>query len=291
MIMRIGTMSILFREHLDTDKHIDYIECMKRVKAVGFDVIDLNLCQLCGHKTTLHLPTWQKDAEEIAQTAQELGLSLPQCHLPFKSTKVKWQTAEDYAYFIEMFYRAIDVAAVIGFPWAVIHPDRYFNIPESENWDLDKFIAENHKEYDPLVEYALKKGVNIAFENMNRGRFSQAEELVEYIDSYKDDRIGACWDTGHAHMHYKGGDQWDPLHVVGHRLHATHIHDNRAKDDLHLLPFDGTINWPRVVAALRDIQYTGDFVSEAGSNFWTPDDMKDYIGRHAHFVMEKVLSL
>ena len=289
--MRVGTMSILFREQLGTGEHIGYVECLKRVKAAGFDVVDLNLCQICGHKTTLHLDSWQKDAEEIARTAHDLGLSLPQCHLPFKSVKVKWQEPEDYKYFIEMFYRAIDVAAVIGFPWAVIHPDRYFNIPESENWDLDTFIAKNHEEYDPLVEYALNKGVGIAFENMNRGRFSQAEELVAYIDSYHDDRVGACWDTGHANMHYKGGDQWDPLHVVGHRLHATHIHDNRAKDDLHLLPYDGTINWPRVVAALRDIQYTGDFVSEAGSNFWTPNDMKDYVGRHVHYVMEKVLAL
>jgi len=289
--MRVGTMSILFREQLGTGEHIGYVECLKRVKAAGFDVVDLNLCQICGHKTTLHLDSWQKDAEEIARTAHDLGLSLPQCHLPFKSVKVKWQEPEDYKYFIEMFYRAIDVAAVIGFPWAVIHPDRYFNIPESENWDLETFIRKNHEEYDPLVEYALKKGVGIAFENMNRGRFSQAEELVAYIDSYHDDRVGACWDTGHANMHYKGGDQWDPLHVVGHRLHATHIHDNRAKDDLHLLPYDGTINWPRVVAALRDIQYTGDFVSEAGSNFWTPNDMKDYVGRHVHYVMEKVLAL
>lgn len=289
--MRIGTMSILFREQLGTDEHIGYIECLRRAKAAGFDVVDFNLCRLCSHKTTFHLPTWQKDAEDIAQTAQDLGISLPQCHLPFKSAKVNWQTPEDYAYFIQMFYRAIDVAAVIGFPWAVIHPDRYFVVPGSESWDLDQFIAENHREYDPLVEYALKKGVGIAFENMNRGRFSQAEELVAYIDSYKDARIGACWDTGHANMHYKGGDQWEPLHIVGRRLHATHIHDNNAKDDLHLLPFEGTIDWPRVVAALRDIQYTGDFISEAASNFHTPNDMKDYIGRHAHYVMEQVLNL
>lgn len=287
--MRIGTMSILFREHLGTGEHMSHVESLKRAKAAGFDVVDLNLCQICGHKTTLHLDTWQKDAEEIRRTAEDLGISLPQCHLPFKSTKVKWQEPEDYKYFIEMFYRAIDVAAVIGFPWAVIHPDRYFVVPESENWDLDTFIKKNHEEYDPLVEYALKKGVGIAFENMNRGRFSQAEELVAYIDSYRDDRVGACWDTGHANMYYKGGDQWDPLHVVGHRLHATHIHDNRAKDDLHLMPYDGTIDWPRVVAALRDIGYTGDFVSEAASNFYTPDSVKDAVARHLYFLMQEVL--
>ena len=289
--MRVGTMSILFREQLGTGEHIGYVECMERVKRAGFDVIDLNLCQLCAHKTTLHQDNWQQETEKIGEAAARLNLSLPQCHLPFKSAKVKWQSPEDYAYYMQMFYRAIDVAAMLKFPWAVVHPDRYFNIPESAEWDLDKFIAENHKEYDPLVEYALKKGVGIAFENMNKGRFALAEELVAYIDSYHDDRVGACWDTGHANMYYKGGDQWEPLHVVGHRLHATHIHDNRAKDDLHLLPFEGTIDWPRVVAALRDIHYTGDFVSEAGCNYHTPEFMKDYTARHAYYVYSQVLAL
>lgn len=286
--MRFGTMSILFREQLGTDAHIDYIECMKRVKAAGFDAIDLNLCQLCAHKTTLHLPTWQKDAEEIAQTARDLQLALPQCHLPFKSVKVKWQSEEDYAYYIRMFYRAIDVAAIIGFPWAVVHPDRYAARGEMT---FEELVRENHKEYDPLVEYALKKGVGIAFENMNKGYFADAHELVAYIDSYKDDRVGACWDTGHGNMYYQGGDQWEPLHIVGHRLHATHIDDNRAKDDLHLLPWEGTVNWPRVIAALQDIRYDGTLILEGFINLFAPEDLKDENGRHAFRVMRHLSEL
>ncbi len=280
--MQFGTMSILFREQLGTDEHIGYIESLTRIRRAGFTNADLNLCQLCAYKTTLHLPTWQRDAEQIAQTAQDLGLSLPQCHLPFKSKKTKWQTAEDYAFYIEMFYRAVDVAAVIGFPWAVVHPDRY---PLREEMDLETLIQENHKEYDPLVDYALKKGVNIAFENMNAGHFAKAEELVEYIDSYHDDRVGACWDTGHANMYYKGGDQWEPLHTVGHRLHCTHIADNRAKDDLHLLPWEGTIDWPRVIAAMRDISYDGALILEPFINNYSPDHLKDINGRYAFEVM------
>lgn len=289
--MRIGTMSFLFREQLGTEDHIDYIECMERSKRAGFEVIDLNLCQLSAFKTTLHQDNWQEETEKIAEAKEKLGISFPQCHLPFKSGKVRWQTPEDYAFYQKMFYRAIDVAAMLGFPWAVVHPDRYPANPDSAQWDLDTLIAENHREYDPMVEYALNKGVGIAFENMNRGHFAQAEELVAYIDSYHDDRVGACWDTGHANMFYEGGDQWDPLHVVGHRLHATHIHDNRAKDDLHLIPYQGTIDWPRVMAALRDIGYTGDFVSEAGCNVHTPNELKDMTAHHLYDVMCYLMTL
>lgn len=280
--MQFGAMSILFREQRGTDAHIGYIDCMKRVKAAGFDAIDLNLCQLCAHKTTLHLPAWQKDAEEIAQAAADLGLRLPQCHLPFKSAKVNWRSEADYAYYLQMFYRAIDVAAVIGFPWAVVHPDRY---KEREEMDFDALVRENHREYDPLVEYALKKGVNIAFENMNKGHFSDARELVEYIDSYHDARVGACWDTGHANMYYKGEKQWDALHTVGSRLHATHIDDNRAKDDLHLLPWEGTVDWQCVTAALRDIGYDGTLILEGFINLYAPNFLKDENARHACRVM------
>ena len=285
--MQFGTMSILFREQLGTDAHIDYIECMRRVKAAGFDAIDLNLCQICAHKTTLHLHTWQKDAETIAKTAQDLGLKLPQCHLPFKSSKVKWKSDDDYAYYTKMFYRAIDVAALIGFPWAVVHPDRY---PLREKMDLPQLISENHKEYDPLVEYALKKGVNIAFENMNKGHFGLAEELVEYIDSYQDARVGACWDTGHGNMIYKG-DQTAALKIVGKRLHATHIHDNRSETDLHLLPWEGHINWTAFMAAMHDIDYQDTLVLEPSVNYWSPESLKDENGRHAFEVMRQLSAL
>lgn len=283
--MKFGTMSILFREQLGTDAHMSYVESLTRIARAVFRVADLNLCQLCAHKTTLHQDNWQEETEKIAQAANRLGIELAQCHLPFKSAKVKWQTPEDYAYYLQMFYRAIDVAAMLGIPWAVVHPEKNAAHPE---WTRAQHFEANHREFDPIVEYALGKGLGIAFENMHTGFCSQAEDLAALIDSFGDTRVGACWDTGHAHIQYKG-DQWGPLHVIGHRLHCTHIADNRGETDLHLLPWEGHIQWPRVMAAFKDIQYPGALILEPAINYWAPDALKDENGRHAYEVA-KLLS-
>ncbi len=292
--MKIGTMSILFREQLHSSDHIGYVESMTRIAKAGFESVDLNLCQLCAHKTTLHGDDWRQETEKIADAAAQLGLAMPQCHLPFKSEKVKWREPQDYAYYIEMFYRAIDVASMLGIPWAVIHPEID---NEHDASDLDARILTTRREYDKLIEYALKKSLNIAYENM-RGtakdptRFcALAEELAALVDSYRDDRIGVCWDTGHANGSYRGGDQWDALHVIGNRLHCTHIHDNRGTDDLHLLPWEGKIDWQSVMDALRDIGYPGDMILEPSANYFTPEALKDETARHAFEVARYLVTL
>ena len=41
------------------------------------------------------------------------------------------------------------------------------------------------------------------------------------------------------------------------RIFAVHLHDNDKSDDLHLLPFDGTIDWNHVIRKLKECNYNG----------------------------------
>lgn len=40
-------------------------------------------------------------------------------------------------------------------------------------------------------------------------------------------------------------------------VYAVHLHDNDKSDDLHLLPFDGTIDWKYVMNKLKECNYNG----------------------------------
>ncbi|MBQ4564213.1 MAG: sugar phosphate isomerase/epimerase [Lachnospiraceae bacterium] len=289
--MKVGTMTILFREQNKTPEQISHAESLRRIAAAGFESADLNLCLLAAHKTGLHLDNWKKEADEIIKAAEESHLSLPQCHLPFKSKKVKWQTSEELAYYNEMCFRAVDVASYIGIPWAVIHPERYQN----SGFTSEQKRKKNIEYYASLVDYALSKNVNLAFENMRRqgngeGYCFQAEELIELIDSYGDDRIGACWDTGHAHSCY--ADQYEPLLKLGPRLHCTHINDNLGgPGDHHLIPFSGAVNWESVMKALREINYSGDLILESFINRSTPNVLKDDMARAAYLAERYLLEV
>ena len=90
-----------------------------------------------------------------------------------------------------------------------------------------------------ITEYAKNLGVKVAFEN------TKIQGYLEYVlENIKDDNVGICFDTGHYHVHF---DDKFNFEFFKNRIFAVHLHDNDKSDDLHLLPFDGTIDWNYVI--------------------------------------------
>lgn len=277
--MKLSAMTLLFRDQRDTTDLIPTDDAVRRMAAAGFDAVDVNLVLICNRSIGLHTDEWKKEAEKIAVAAADTGIELAQCHLPFKGKRVNYNSPEEREFYHEMFFRAIDVASFLGIPWGVLHPETLRGSGLSDEECL-KITREKNAEY---IEHALNKGLNIAYENMTlntiAGFCTYIDQLIELIDSYHDDRIGACLDTGHANMVYK--DQYEPIIKLGHRLHCTHINDNLGKYDLHMPPFEGTVKWESVIKALRDINYPGVLSLEIKLNNAAPNDLKDIGARYA----------
>lgn len=287
--MKLCGMTLLYRDIRGSKDKMPIDEAVRRIAAAGFDAVDANLVMICNQTLRLHTDDWKYEAEKIALAVQETGIELAQCHLPFKGKKVKWHTPEELAYYYEMFYRAIDVAGFLGIPWGVIHPERFIG----QNLSDEECCRINHETNDKYIEYALNKGVNIAYENMalgaKAGYCAYIDQLVDLIDSYADPRIGACLDTGHANMVYD--DQYEPILKLGHRLHCTHINDNLGKDDLHLAPFSGTVKWESVIKGLREINYPGALNLEIGINNSATDNLKDAGAKYALETLKAIEAL
>ena len=287
--MKLCGMTLLYRDIRGSKDKMPIDEAVRRIAAAGFDAVDANLVMICNNTLRLHTDDWKYEAEKIALAVQETGIELAQCHLPFKGKKVKWHTPEELAYYYEMFYRAIDVAGFLGIPWGVIHPERFIG----QNLSDEECCRINHETNDKYIEYALNKGVNIAYENMalgaKAGYCAYIDQLVDLIDSYADPRIGACLDTGHANMVYD--DQYEPILKLGHRLHCTHINDNLGKDDLHLAPFSGTVKWESVIKGLREINYPGALNLEIGINNSATDNLKDAGAKYALETLKAIEAL
>jgi hypothetical protein len=60
------------------------------------------------------------------------------------------------------------------------------------------------------------------------------------------------YDSGHRNAF---AHDFDLLGKFGHRLAALHIDDNDAAHDLHLMPFDGNIDWERDARALAKTEF------------------------------------
>ncbi len=116
---------------------------------------------------------------------------------------------------------------------------------------------------DELRGLAEPLGVRVALEVIPND-LSKPSALVHFVEDVLDDAgVGICLDFGHAHM---GGDLVDAIETVSEHLVTTHVHDNRGRTDDHLLPFEGTIDWPAALTAVQKVGYDGTLLLEIAAH-------------------------
>lgn len=105
-----------------------------------------------------------------------------------------------------------------------------------------------------IVDYAKELNVKVAFENTKIKGY--LDYVIENIDN---ENVGICFDSGHYHVHFN--DDLD-FSKFKNRIFAVHLHDNDKSDDLHLIPFDGTLDWDNVIQNLKKCNYNGPITME-----------------------------
>jgi len=116
---------------------------------------------------------------------------------------------------------------------------------------------------EELQQIAAPLGVDVAVEVIPN-ELSRAGSLVHFVEEDLDGvDVGICLDFGHAHM---DGDLVDAVEIVSGHLITTHVHDNRGRTDDHLVPFDGTIDWPGVMTAVQKVGYDGTLLLELAAH-------------------------
>jgi len=137
---------------------------------------------------------------------------------------------------------------------------------------------------------SIELGVRVAVEVIPN-ELSRVGSLVHFIEEDLDldalgaPEVGICLDFGHAHM---DGDLLDAIETVSGHLITTHVHDNRGRADDHLVPFEGTIDWPAALTAVQKIGYDGALLFEIGAHGPARETLKK--ARKARERMEKLLN-
>ena len=148
--------------------------------------------------------------------------------------------------------------------------------------------AAARRSLEQLLRVAQPLGVRIAVEVLPN-ELSRAGSLVHFVEEDLepgDDlaEAGICLDFGHAHL---DGDLVDAIETVSEHLIATHLHDNGGRADDHLLPFEGTIDWPAALTAIQKVGYEGPFMLEINARGSTKDTLsraKQARQRMEHFL-------
>ena len=221
-------------------------EALFLVKEAGFRHLDLAVEE-------------KEDVEKIAVFLERNGMDIVQTHVPFKRNEEESEEA-----FRCRCTRVAENAATLGSPILVVHGDEF---PADTEYSPEAAMAYNIRYFCPLVEFAAKKGMKVAFENLFEtekvpNRFcSRMEEALALCDRFGSETAGICFDLGHAKVQYKK-EYLSPLRMAEKKVICTHIHDNFYGKDLHTFPFMGNADWPAFMQTLREIGYEGAFSLE-----------------------------
>jgi sugar phosphate isomerase/epimerase len=99
----------------------------------------------------------------------------------------------------------------------------------------------------------------VALEVIPNG-LSTPAALVSLIEDELDlTDVGICMDFGHGGL---SGDPVDAVETASGHVITTHVHDNLGRTDDHLVPFEGSIDWPAVLMAMEKIGYDGLYMLE-----------------------------
>ena len=61
------------------------------------------------------------------------------------------------------------------------------------------------------------------------------------------------------------GEVADAVEMVAEHIITTHVHDNHQRDDEHLVPYRGTIDWDQALVTMQKIGYEGTYLMELAS--------------------------
>lgn len=221
------------------------------------------------------------EVDQIAAYAKEIQLPFALTHLPFSVFNPK------------KIVRAIDITKQLESQCTVIHPPVALHKLEEYNEQAEYDMVMT--QLAPLVDYANRVGVQLSLENMNcyhknfpypvRRFCSDPETLCKTADALG---IGVCWDTGHANISEL--KQSEALEYVGSRLKMVHINDNFGKDDLHVAPFVGTVDWQDTMQGFRKTGFDGYFNFEVSTKYMS-DEMCEPFGKFLITVAEKLTNM
>lgn len=222
--------------NFDAIEGISYREYIKAAKDLGFSAVftDMTTCDLI---------------EEIAALCKEFDLEYSFIHAPYVGTYNLWQNGPDGDKMYESILSCIERAGKSGVPIVVVHI--------SSGYDPGPMTELGKTRFKNIAEYAKDRNIKIAFENLRN--FSYLEWAMDTFKNFEN--VGFCWDVGHENCFTEGIEH---LKIYGDKLICTHIHDNNCEKsgDLHLIPFDGKIDYKSYIKDFKATNFSGPLMLE-----------------------------
>ncbi len=258
--MKLCTSTNILNFNLDKPYQVPMAEAVKACAKAGYRYIDANLCGASRPGQEMARDDWEDWIRGIRELADRLGVQFIQAHSFWSIGNIMTEDGklQEGDRSEELMRRSVLCAEILGVKWMVVHP---YTVKQESWYSYKKSFACNREYYKRWGDEFARHGVGMAIENLGKSKYCAcAEELLELIGEIGNPMVQICIDTGHAHL--SGINPADLIRKIGPHLKATHIADNHQNRDEHFAPFNGTIDWPEVMKALREIGYEEAFAFE-----------------------------
>jgi sugar phosphate isomerase/epimerase len=156
----------------------------------------------------------------------------------------------------------VDLTVALGGEYLVVHCGFHFGAY------LDRVRKALYETMSRCVEYGERRRVPLVIENMNRlPGDSEFQYLGVTIDEYRDlfrrirsPYLGLGLDVAHCELLPGGTPPF--VRAFADRIHSVQLSDNRGRVDEHMAIGEGTIDFRRVLGALRRMAFTGPLIIE-----------------------------
>jgi sugar phosphate isomerase/epimerase len=204
----------------------------------------------------------------VMKIASELGLIIESAHFPFGreydlaalDEKMREHAANALAEFVSL-------ARDSGIRIAIVHPHDYFN--DSKEGCLNRATEALQK----AIANTPSK-VKIAIENLPGRTCSWI--TTELLKRFDHGNVGFCYDSSHENI---SGEAFHLLKHHYNRMITSHLSDNYGRADEHLIPGDGTIDWPGVKTYFDKSEQLDHILFEVGTGTALNEPLDEFLKR------------
>ncbi len=246
MVVMTETYSLGHR--IGEEKAIEYLAI------AGFDALDYTM-YWAPEDSPVFGEHYKEYARHLLEVAERCHISFLQAHAPFGYPFEDGEKEREKLY--AQIRRSIEFASLLGAETIVVHPIVCPPQVDQKAYNMEFFRS--------LLPLCRRFHICVALENMwgtdkRRGCIipnvcSFGRDLAEYVDELGDEHFTACLDVGHSAI--VGEEPSDAIRALGSRLGTVHIHDNNYREDSHMLPFAGNLDWKAIAKALKEVHYQG----------------------------------
>ena len=262
------------------EKIVGKEKAVELVGKTGFDAWDLSMFDLVDENSPFFTDNAYGLVKRLRKIGEDNGIRCNQSHAPFP---VNIQKIKD------SLKKAIELTAIASGEICVIHPNN-FHTPE-----------QNAEMYLSLLPFAKEHSVKIGTENMWNwddqrkialpAACSNETDFLKHLNTVSDDYFVACLDIGHSEMAGLNTSAEKMILSLNDKLQALHIHDNDKIHDLHEIPFSMSIDFEKVVNALKQINYKGYLTLECNAylsnRHYTEDNVSDGV-KNMYLAVKKI---